>query len=732
MYIVDVLVEHPINKLDRTFSYLSNENIVAGVRVIVPFNRQKLVGYVEKVEYTDYSKEALEQMHGFNYQMIIEVIDQKPLLNNELNEVADYLAKITLSPKIACLSTMLPIQLKPNSKKGVGKKYERYVQAIYDNGMIKTKKQQECFEYIKKLNRPIKLSEVPYSVAIVKKLVEIGVVDLFDVEVYRNHYDKVEQKEIWPVLNPAQKNAVDGIMKEKKFKISLLFGVTGSGKTEVYLNAAKQVLEKGQNVIMLVPEIALTPMMVMRFKERFGALVAVLHSRLSEGEKYDEYLRILNNEARIVVGARSAIFSPLENVGIIIMDEEHDNSYKQDSSPRYHTRDIARFRAQYNRCPLVLASATPSVETFARAQKKIYELYELKSRFNQLSMPKCSIVDMSKEIANKNYSIFSLEMKRQIQNCINANEQVILLLNRRGYSNYLACKECGHVIKCPHCDVALTYHKNDNDLKCHYCGYHQPVVHRCPECQSKYISPVGYGTQKIEEEIYRTFKNAKVIRMDVDTTRTKNAHEKLLKSFENKEANILLGTQMIAKGLDFENVTFVGVINADLSLNLPDFRANEKTFQLLTQVSGRSGRGKKAGSVVIQTYNPNHYAIICASRHDYLSFYKKEMEYRYLGNYPPFCRMISVAIKGKDENKIITNASKIVQFLKNNVTKATILGPSQALVYKVNDFYRMKILIKYKDDASVYEQLKKLHIHYNKKSNEGITMMIDFNPYQQI
>lgn len=732
MYIVEVLIEYSINQLDRTFSYLSNEEILTGVRVVVSFNRKKLVGYVESVEYTSLSKTDLEKEHGFTYQMIEEVIDTKPLLNHELNEVADYLAKITLSPKIVCLSTMLPIKLKPNSQKGIGKKYERYVQAIYDNGMIKTKKQQECFEYLNNLHRPIKLNEVPYSVAIIKKLVEIGVVDLFDVEVYRNHYDYVEQKNMWPKLNTAQQKVVSGIMSQTDFKISLLYGVTGSGKTEVYLNVAKEVLEKGKNVMMLVPEIALTPMMVMRFKERFGPLVAVFHSKLSQGEKYDEYLRVINKEARIVVGARSAIFAPLEDIGMIIMDEEHDHSYKQDSSPRYHTRDIARFRAKYHRCPLILASATPSIETYARAKKQIYNLYELKTRFNTQSMPQCRIVDMSKEMKQGNYSIFSNLMKQQINLCLSKNEQVILLLNRRGYSNYISCKECGHVIKCPHCDVALTYHRHENELKCHYCNYHIKMVNDCPRCHSKYIMPIGYGTQKIEDEIYKTFKDAKVIRMDVDTTRQKNAHEKLLKAFENQEANILLGTQMISKGLDFENVTFVGVINADLTLNLPDFRANEKTFQLLCQVSGRSGRGKKVGNVVIQTYNPDHYAIVHASHHDYISFYNKEMEYRYLGNYPPFCRMVNVVIRSKDEKKVNQVAKTIAEFLKKHSHKAIVLGPSQALIYKVNDYYRMKMLIKYKDDHSVYEELKKLHEHYNKNSRDGIDMMIDFNPYQQV
>ncbi len=732
MYIVDVLIEHRTYQLDRTFSYLSDENIQNGIRVKVLFNHKEVIGYVENVTYTKYSVEELEQLHGFKHENILEIIDQTPLLTSELYEVANYLTKVTLAPKISCLSTMLPTLLKPNSKKGVGKKYERFVRVIGKGDFIKTKKQKLCFEFIQKYSQPIKVSELPYSMAILKKLEEVNEIEIFQQEVYRDPYKDMNQKQNWSTLNNDQQSVVDQIISLNCFKIGLLYGVTGSGKTEVYLHIAKKVLDRGKGVMMLVPEIALTPMMVARFKECFGNNVAVLHSRLSEGEKYDEYLRIANQDAMVVVGARSAIFAPIQNLGVIIMDEEHDSSYKQESTPRYHTKDIAKFRAKYHHCPLILASATPLVETYARAKKGIYELYELKKRYNNRDLPAVTIVDMASEVANRNYSVFSNTMKQCIQKCIDQQQQAIILLNRRGYSNYVMCKECGHVIKCPHCDVTLTYHKVNNQLECHYCGYHTHVIHRCPQCKSTYLQTIGYGTQKIEEEIYKEFKGAKVIRMDVDTTRKKDAHTKLLRAFANKEGNILLGTQMIAKGLDFENVTFVGVINADVMLNLPDFRASERTFQLLCQVSGRAGRGRHDGSVVIQTYNPTHYAIVNASRHDYEKFYQKEMEYRQLGNYPPFCRIVSVLIKCKDESKLQHHTNSILSFLKKNIKNAMVLGPSPALVYKVKDDYRMKILIKYKDDSSVYEQLNRLHIHYNKKSSEGISLMIDFNPYQQI
>ncbi len=732
MYIADVLIEHPVNPLDRPFSYLCELPISKGIRVKVPFAAQSLVGYVESVLETTLSEKELEEENGYPLKWISEIIDEKPLLNSELMQVADYLSKITLSPKISCLSVMLPIQFKPSSKNGVGKKYERYVQAVDRDDLKMTPKQKACHDYLKELRRPMRLKEVPYSAAILKKLAEIKAIDILDVEVYRNHYLDIKTKEVWPQLTSPQQKAVEGITNELKHKVCLLYGVTGSGKTEVYLQAAKKVLSQQKTVMMLVPEIALTPMMVTRFKERFGPAVAVLHSRLSQGEKYDEYRRILKHDVKIVVGARSAIFAPLENIGLIIMDEEHDQSYKQDSAPRYHTRDIARFRAEYHRCPLVLASATPSIETYARAKKGTYALFELKKRINNQPMPNVTIVDMAKEVSAKNYSLFSRTMRQRLQDCIDQNHQAILLLNRRGYSNYLQCKGCGYVVKCPHCDVTLTYHKDEHVMKCHYCDYTAAPVSTCPNCQGRAMYPVGYGTQKVEEMIQKEFTNAKVIRMDVDTTRKKGAHEQLLKAFEKQEANILLGTQMIAKGLDFANVTFVGVLNADQTLNLPDFRANERTFQLLCQVSGRSGRGEETGSVVIQTYNPDHYAIQSASQHNYLAFYQKEIQYRYYGNYPPYCRMVSLEIRGKDENIVTDRAQQIAVYLKNNATHATVLGPAPSLIYRMNDYYRYRILIKYKNGEGLMDALNTIHQHYNRERKEKVSVMIDFNPYTQI
>ncbi|WRK51871.1 primosomal protein N' [Coprobacillaceae bacterium CR2/5/TPMF4] len=408
------------------------------------------------------------------------------------------------------------------------------------------------------------------------------------------------------------------------YHTALIHGVTGSGKTEVYLHLSKYVIQNNRTVLMLVPEISLTPMMVNAFKHKFGKEVAIIHSRLSPGERYDEYRRILNHEVKIVVGARSAIFAPLENIGLIILDEEHDPSYKQESKPRYQTAQIARIRAKYHHCPVVLGSATPSLESYSRAIKGVYDLYELPKRINQFPLPEIELIDMAKEMRQQNYSLFSRAMQKQIQARLQAKEQIILLLNKRGYASFVRCLDCGEVIKCPHCDVTLTYHKQERMLKCHYCEYQIPIMKHCPNCKGTNLKHFGTGTQKVEEQLENLFPGVKVIRYDVDTTKNKDGHQKLLQQFENHEADILLGTQMIAKGLDFENVTFVGVLNADLSLNIPDFRSNERTYQLLEQVSGRAGRGKKKGTVMIQTYNPDHFVLQCVKTHDFNRFLMKK------------------------------------------------------------------------------------------------------------
>ena len=729
MYIVKVLIEHPVHSLDTTFDYLNDFELKQGVRVIIPFGHQKLIGYVEYIEETHLSKEQLEQQSGFQYQYIQQVIDDEPLLNQELQDLAYHLSQMTLSPRIACLQAMLPSQLKPITNQSIGKKIKTIIQVI-ETGIPKTIKQQECLQYL--IHHPYsQVKDIPYTKGVIDKLVQQGFVEYQKIEDYRIPLKDIEQIQNKVQLTLKQQEVVDGILAHPQ-RVSLIHGVTGSGKTEVYLALAAHFLKQGRQVMMLVPEISLTPMMVKIFKERFGEAVAILHSRLSQGERYDEYRRMKRQEVKIVVGARSAVFAPLDNIGLIILDEEHDASYKQESTPRYFTSQIARIRAQTHHASVVLGSATPSLESYSRALKGIYDLYELPDRINQKPLPKVDIIDMVEEMRHKNYSLFSSEMKKRIQETIDKDEQVILLLNKRGYATYVQCLDCGEVVKCPHCDVTLTYHKDEQRLKCHYCEYSVEFPRQCHHCGSKHLKMIGYGTQKIEEEIEKQFVGAKVIRYDVDTTRNKNGHYQLLEKFRKKEGNILLGTQMIAKGLDFEDVTFVGVLNADLSLNIPDFRASERTFQLLCQVSGRSGRGKKTGSVVIQTYNPEHYAIVCAAHHDYTGFYEKEMLYRQKAKYPPYCHLVSLLIQAKNEDCLHQTSLDIKAYLQSHIRKAMVLGPAKSGIYKMNDIYRERILIKFIHSEDIYESLNVINDYYNKKQKGKVTVICDFNPYSQI
>lgn len=725
MYILKVLVEHPSRSLDMTFDYLSDEMVQPGCRVKITFNHQSIVGYVDDVVKTDQSKEQLEAKSGFRYLYIQEIIDRQPLLNEELRHLANYMAKLTLSPRISCLQCMLPPQLKPSTNHSVGIVYVKCVKYLRD-AVLKTAKQQKALQYIKEHDLlPIK--DYPFSKALLDNIEKQKAIGYIDQEVYRDPYQKSEKMTADRLLTKKQQEAVNQILSSyHSFKTFLLFGVTGSGKTEVYLHLSRFVIEHDKTVLMMVPEISLTPMMVQAFKSRFGKQVAILHSRLSSGERYDEYRRIVSQEVKIVVGARSAVFAPLENIGLIIMDEEHDTSYKQENDPRYLTTQIAKLRGKYHHCPVVLGSATPSLESYSRALKGVYQLCTLPERINKNPLPEIELINMVQEIKNRNYGIFSKKMEKAIQERLDRNEQVLLLLNKRGYAQYIRCDDCGEVIRCPHCDVTLTYHKATQSLKCHYCDYSHPVYYHCPHCGGTHLTKVGTGTQKVEEYIEDHFHNAKVIRYDVDSTRKKGGHEKLLSSFEKQEANILLGTQMIAKGLDFENVTFVGVINADMSLNIPDFRANERTFQLLEQVSGRSGRGNKKGIVMIQTYNPDHFVLQCIKAHDYQRFYAEEMKIRKLGKYPPYCHLISILIQGKNEDETEACAMQIKTYLMNQLKEAIILGPANCTVYKVNDRYRKRITLKLTNSKELYPVLQRMNDFYKKGK---VNVVCDFNPY---
>jgi primosomal protein N' (replication factor Y) len=571
-----------------------------------------------------------------------------------------------------------------------------------------------------------------------RKLLEKGFLKESKEEIYRDPYEnKTFGTEHSLPLTLDQESAYQSIRQAVDRQIHdvfLLHGVTGSGKTEVYLQIIEKTLNNGKEAIVLVPEISLTPQMVDRFKKRFGSLVAVMHSGLSAGEKYDEWRKIQRKEVRLVVGARSAVFAPFENLGMIIIDEEHESSYKQEEMPRYHARDVAIKRGELHKCPVVLGSATPSLESFARAKKDVYKLLSLPNRVNQKTMPLVTLVDMREEMRKGNRSMFSERLMLMLQQTLEKKEQAVLFLNKRGYSAFIMCRDCGYVIKCPHCEISLTYHRFSNNLKCHYCGHEESIPNQCPECGSEHIRYFGTGTQRVEEELTKVLPEARVIRMDVDTTSRKGAHEKLLTSFGNGQADILLGTQMIAKGLDFKNVTLVGVLSADTMLHIPDFRSAEKTFQLLTQVSGRAGRHEKQGQVIIQSYEPAHYSIQLTKTHDYLTFFHQEMHNRREQSYPPYYFLAMINISHKDVMKAALTAEKIVGFLKTNSEENTvILGPSASPIARIKDRYRYQCVIKYKQESKIILLLKQVMGHFGMNAgNDEITVTIDMNPYMMM
>ena len=717
--IAKVLVEINNINVDKTFDYIVPfeyiEKIKIGMRVKVPFASRELEGFVlDLVNNADDNYELKE---------IISIVDEEPILNNELLHLGQFMSKKYFSTLISCYQTMLPKALKAQNKTNINKKMIKYVE-LCSNSFPKLKPNQEKIVEYLRVNGKVKKEEVnKISVSGVNTLIKNGIIIESLIEEYRLVTKDINKEKETFKLTAEQQEAKNKILSQTQSSVFLLHGVTGSGKTVVYMEIVEEMLNRGKDSIFLVPEISLTPQMVYHFKSRFGDEVAVLHSRLSEGEKYDEYRKIVEGKVHIVVGARSAVFAPFKNLGAIIIDEEHTTSYKQDNNPKYSAIEIAIERAKNNNAIVILGSATPSLETYARSIKGLYTLVELKHRVNTNNLPLVEIVDMSKE--KHRGSIFSSRLITEVNKRLEKHEQIILLLNRRGYSSFITCSNCGYTAKCPHCDITLTYHKTSNTLRCHYCGYADKMNDICPSCGEKAIKTLGTGTEKVEEEIKKVF-NARVVRMDLDTTSRKGSHEKIITAFKNHEYDILLGTQMIAKGLDFSNVTLVGVINADTSLMIPNYRSNEYTFQLLMQTAGRSGRGEKNGSVIIQTFNPEHYAITLASKHDYIDFFKQEMEVRRKLSYPPYYYLIYIKVIGKDYNKISIESNKIASILTRELKNSKILGPTTCSVFKLNGLFRFGIIIKYKKEEKMEEVLQSLVNHY--KGNQTVKVDIDVNP----
>lgn len=715
--ICNCLVELSHVFFDKTFSYIVpkdlQKDIRVGMRVKVPFGKQELEGFVMSISNDKNDMELKE---------IISLVDSYPVLNAELLALGRIIQSMTLSSLMSCYQVMLPRGLKAKQKTNINIKKNKYITLNKDIDNTKlNESQQKIVSLLNKKEKILKEELNKISSSSVKTLLKRGILFEMEEEAYRYNIEKNEKKDF--DLNNDQIvvfNRINSSLDENE--IFLIHGVTGSGKTNVYIKLIEEVIKRGKKALFLVPEISLTPQIINRFTSYFDN-IAVLHSRLSDSEKYDEWRKINEGKVDIVIGARSAIFAPLKDIGIIIIDEEHSSSYKQENSPRYNAIEVAKQRSKYHNCPLVLGSATPTLETYARAKNGVYTLLELKNRYNGMN-PDIEIIDMNKEFKKTN-DYFSETLINNIKDTISKNEQVILFLNKRGYSSMVTCSNCGYTEKCPNCDITMTYHKTSNMLRCHYCGYARKKEKECSSCGA-YYKEYGLGTEKVEETLKELIPEANIIRMDVDTTTRKNAHEKIIKSFQKGEHNILLGTQMIAKGLDFENVTLVGVINADISLNFPDYRSSETTFELLNQVSGRSGRGDKKGKVLIQTFNPDHYAIECSKYNDYISFYNKELSIRKKLNYPPFCYIALIRIISKDYEKASKMSYQIGEYLKDKIKEETILGPSTANIFKINNEYRFQIIIKYRNVNNIKKYLYMLQERFF--NDKSIKLEIDFNP----
>lgn len=721
---VSVLTQIGAKAVDQTFFYhvpkLLENNIKIGVRVRIPFGNMILDGFVLGIsDNSSYDNSKIKD--------IINVIDKEPVLNKEMLLLGKYMSDNLLASLSSCYQVMLPKALKAEVKSNIKIKYDRYLHRI--KSIEEIDRYIDNCKYESQINLLCKLKEgdilITKMSSSINTIIKYGFASIIYEECKRYKYDGISNyKRV--NLTDKQRLVSDTIISSfGKSDTFLLYGVTGSGKTEVYMDVIEKAINNGKSAIMLVPEIGLTPQIVGKFISRFGNVISVLHSKLSDSERYDEYRKITNGESKIVIGTRSAIFVPFANIGVIIIDEEHTSSYKQDNNPRYSAINVAEWRSKYHNCPLVLGSATPSLESFAKAGNHVYKLLSLTERAGGSVLPIVNIVDMKEEVKKGNF-ILSDMLKNKISEVLSKGEQAIILLNRRGYSSTISCKECGYVYKCPNCDITYTYHKSSNNLKCHYCGYSMVLPNKCSICGSDNLKDYGLGTEKLEETLNSLYK-AKIVRMDVDTTSKKGQHQKIIDDFEEHKYDILIGTQMIAKGLDFPLVTLVGVVSIDSSLTSPDYRASENTFQLLSQVSGRAGRSENKGEVIVQTFNPDHYAITLAKNHDYIDFYKEEMKVRKMLKYSPYYYMVLVSITSKDYELGFKEANKIGSYIRNNISSDSIvLGPTMANMFKVNNIYHYQIIIKYRKDDSLMKVLK--FIIDMQVRNNKIDVSIDFNP----
>ena len=719
--IAEVIVDIAASETDKIYDYICDENITVGSRVRAPFGGKMVAGFVMRLkEKSDYPLEKLKKVYP--------TPDELPAINEECLALAEKLTARYRVPKALTLRLFLPTEMRTGKVRELMKTYVELACPVAEMKLSKTAKNQlGAALYLAehgKTERALLNDTFPGGVAGLEKK---GYVTITKEQILRDPYKTVHGVTEQRTLTPDQKRAVETIETDER-TVQLLHGVTGSGKTEIYLTLIAKCLQEGKSSIFLVPEISLTPQMLAQLRARFGKNAAILHSGLSAGERFDEWWRLRTGEAKIAIGARSAVFAPLENLGVIILDEEHDSSYASETAPRYTTFDVALLRAKRNRCKLVLGSATPSVETYRRAKEGEFSLIRLEKRINQKPMPEITIADMRREVRRGNNSAFSSVLKEEIEKCLAADKQAILFLNRRGYSQTVICKECGYVAKCEACDVSLTYHRDEDCLKCHYCGMKYGMLSACPDCGGKKLSYAGTGTQRIAYDLQKLYPTARILRMDNDTTSGKEGHYKILKTFAEKKADILVGTQMIAKGHDFPSVTLVGILDADMSLHFSDYRSGERTFQLLTQVAGRSGRAEEKGKVILQTFDPENEVLRYAVEYDYEGFYQNEISLRAAMAFPPFSKIVRVLVTGEDDKKTL-EALKDVYFAleklyTDNPEKFLFFNKMRAPIKRIQNKFRYQVLMRLAD-VSVLPQI------YNacaEARNRDVLVSVEENP----
>ncbi len=726
--IARVIVDISNGEVDKIFDYEipSNLNVEKGSRVLVPFGTKRIEGFcIDKVPSSDVA--TLKSVEG--------VLDEYVCISEEMLALMRYMKENFYIRYVDCLRLFIPSKLRGGRVKELTRLYLRLNPAfsydeIVDALPARAKGQLAIIQRLKDGGEYLTALTNEYSASAVNALVSKGLIVKSSEQVERKPMRSLVGEEQSRKLRPQQKTAIDSVFSNEK-TVTLLHGVTGSGKTLVYMTAISKVLQEGKSAIMLVPEISLTPQMLRNFRGYFGDSVAMLHSGLSDGERFDEWKRLLKGEARIAVGARSAIFAPLKDLGLIIIDEEHDSSYVSESNPRYRTVDVAEFRARYNGAKLILGSATPSIESYLRAKRGEYNLAVMSERISDKGMPDIQIVNMSHELLMGNSGIFSAKLESSLKETVSAGDQAMIFLNRRGHSSFVMCRKCGYIAKCSDCDVSLTYHSVDNQLKCHYCGKRYKMLNCCPDCGSLNIKYGKLGTQRVVEEINRILPEVKVLRMDNETTATKTAYLDILGAFAAKEAQILVGTQMIAKGHDFPDVTLVGILDADMSLYHQDYRSNERTFQLVTQVAGRAGRSEKGGKVILQTYAPNHYVYRFASRYDYEGFFGKENNVRQTTAFPPYTTIIRVLMTSESEDKVIECAKNIYrqirEYAEKNSREFIYLQAMRSPLSRIQNKYRYQIIARIERNKE--EQIiAEFYDVIEKSKYRGVSVFAELNP----